>query len=131
MSAKTARRILWVAALFLVPVPLMAFTDAFVPTMRLLQLTSVILIVILAEGAHGVAALLFGLFALHTVLYAALLWLAARLLTGLLERLAPAALGWVTIALVALGLAIAVSSDIYDSPFHARLPHTSLLEVYE
>ena len=55
MSRKTARRALWAAALFLVPVPLLAFADAFVPTMRVVELALVVLITIFVEGPHGVA----------------------------------------------------------------------------
>jgi len=130
MSRRTAQRVLWVAALFLVPVPLLTF-GAFVPTMRLLELTTVILVTVLVEGAHGVALLLLALFGAHTLVFALLLWLAARLLAGLLERTAPAAIGVVTVALVAVGLVATIGVPVYDSPFHARLPHTTLLEVYQ
>lgn len=130
MSRRTAQRVLWIAFLFLVPVPLLTF-GAFVPTMRLLELTTVIVITIVVEGGHGVALLLLGLFAAHTLVFALLLWIAARILAGLLERIAPAAIGVVTLALVASGLVAAVAVPVYDSPFHARLPHTTLLEVYQ
>ena len=49
MSRRTAQRVLWVAALFLVPVPLLTF-GAFVPTMRLLELTTVILVSSTPQG---------------------------------------------------------------------------------
>ncbi len=130
MRRKTAQRALWVAALFLVPVPVLAFAEAFIPTMRIFELTLVVLITIVVEGAHGVALLLLGFFAGHALVYAAILWLAARVVTSLLERLSPAALGPATVALVTLGLLTAIALPIYDTPFHARLPHAGLLEVY-
>ncbi len=130
MTQKTAQRLLWGAALFLVPVPLMAFADAFVPTMRLLELTMVIVITVVVEGAHGVSLLLLGLFAAHTLVYAALLWFAARALTGVVERLAPAALGPTTAVVVIVGLIVALAMPVYDTPFHAHVPHASLVEVY-
>ncbi|MDG2307250.1 MAG: hypothetical protein P8R42_21910 [Candidatus Binatia bacterium] len=131
MSRTTARRALWTAALFLAPVPLLAFADAFVPTMRVVELALVVAITIFVEGSHGVALLLLGLLAAHIVVYGLLLWLGARVLAASIERAAPAALGGITLALIGAGLLVTIAFPVYDSPFHARLPHTSLLEVYQ
>jgi hypothetical protein len=130
MSRKTARRALWAAALFLVPVPLLAFADAFVPTMRVVELALVVLITIFVEGPHGVALLLLGLLAAHIVVYGLLLWLGTRIVAGSIERFAPGALAGITLALIGGGLLVTIAFPVYDSPFHARLPHTTLLEVY-
>lgn len=130
MSRTNAQRALWIAALFLAPVPLLAFADAFVPTMRIVELALVVLITIFIEGAHGVALLLLGLLAAHVVVYALILWLGARIVTAGIERAAPAALGSIIVALVGVGLLMTIAYPVYDSPFHAFLPHTTLLEVY-
>jgi len=130
MSRTVARRFLWIAALVLVPVPLLAFAGAVVPTARFVELAVVVLITIFVEGPGGVAPLLLGLFLVHALVYAALLWLAAWGLTWALERAAPAALRVVVWTLVLFGLGWTLSVPVYHTPFHARLPHATLLEVY-
>lgn len=130
MSRTTARRVLWAAALLLIPVPLLALGDAFVPTARLLELGLVVLVTIFVEGSGGVAPQLLALFFSHVLVYAALLWLAAGALTWAIHRTAPAALGTLTGAAVLAGILWTASVPVYDTPFHARLPHATLLEVY-
>ena len=130
MPRATARRVLWVAGLLLVPVPLMALADAFVPTARILELGLVVLITILVEGAAGIALLLLALFVGHAVVYAALLWLASWLVTWAIDRVVPTALGATTIVLVVVGVLWTSSMPVYDTPFHSRLPHATLLQVY-
>lgn len=132
MQEKTARRLLWAAALFLVPVPLALFIgDPFVPAMRYLELALVVLITIFVEGLHGMAGPIFGLLGAHVLLYIGLFWLVAWVVARGLARLVPSALGPATLAIVALGIAVTATVPVYDSPFHARLPETTLLEVYE
>lgn len=129
MSRRTATLLLWITALLVVPAPTVLF-GAVLPTLRIVELAGVVLITILVEGAHGVALSLFlGLLA-HAALYAGLLWVAARLLTGLLERLAPNALGGLTAALVTIAIVVASVLPLYDTPFHATDPHARLLQVY-
>ncbi len=130
MSRTRARRILFVAGLLLVPVPLFGLADAFVPTTRLAELALVVAVTIAAEGAGGVAALLFGLFAVHVLVWALALWCAAWLLSWTLARLGPLALGRITVAAVLIGVIGASLFRIYDTPFHATLPHATLLELY-
>lgn len=129
---KLARRIFWAASLFLVPVPLLFFVgDPFVPTMRLAELATVVAITIAVEGPHGVAVQIFALLATHTVLYAGLFWLVARAAARVLARMTPASPGPAALAIVAVGFLLACVFPIYTSPFHARLPETTLLEVYQ
>ena len=130
VSRTAAQRVLWGAGLILVPFPLLAFADAFVPTLRMLELALIILVAIVVEGAHGVAGLLFGLFFAHAVVYAGVLWLGTQLLTRALARWFPRALAPATGALVILSLVVAVAFPVYETPFHAHLPHANLLEVY-
>lgn len=130
MSRPAAQRILWAAGLVLVPFPLLAFADAFVPALRMLELSLIILIAIVVEGAHGVASLLFGLFFAHALVYAGVLWLGTQLLSRILARWFPRALAPATGVLVALGVVVALAFPVYDTPFHAHLPHANLLEVY-
>ena len=130
MSRKTARRVLWVAALLLVPVPLLAIAEAFVPVARIFELGLVVLITILVEGPGGVAPILLTIFLVHAVVDAAVLWGVAWLLTWGLERVAPAALGPVVLALVVAGCVWGAALPIYHTPFHAQVADATLLEIY-
>lgn len=129
MSRKTATVLLWITALLVVPVPTLLF-GAVIPTLRIAELAGVVLITIFVEGAHGVALSLFlGLLG-HAAVYAGLLWVGARLLARLLERLAPNAVGGLTAGLVAIAVLAASVLPLYDTPFHATDPHARLLQVY-
>lgn len=131
LSPVHARRLLWIAALLLVPVPLLIFTEAFVPTARLLELAGVVLITIFVEGSAGAAPAILGMFLVHALVYAILLWVACWLVTAAVARVAPRALGWVTFGLIAAAVTAGIATPLYHTPFQARTPYSTLFEVYQ
>jgi hypothetical protein len=116
MSPRTARRVLWLAALLLVPAPMLVF-DACVPVARYLLLAAVCIGVRIADGPGGVVWQVFALFLAHALAYAGLLYLGARLAGRALHPLpAPARAAVVAIA-VAGAAAWALAGEPYVTPF--------------
>lgn len=73
MSPRTARCALWLAALLLVPLPMLQF-GARVPSVHHLLLGGVCVVTAWIEGGGGVTGLLIALFFGHAVVYALGLW---------------------------------------------------------
>jgi hypothetical protein len=116
MSPRAARRVLWLAALVLVPLPMAVF-DAVMPVAGYLLLAAVCVGMRIAEGPGGVVWQMTALFASHALVYAGLLHLAARAIAGLLERLpAPARAAVVAIAVTGAS-AWALLRQPYLTPF--------------
>lgn len=130
MSLRASRRILWVALLAMLPLPMLAF-DASIPVIRYLLLAGVTVGLILAEGMGAIPGSILGLIALHAVVYAALLWAVAWLLARLLVAMAPRASGALTIGVVVAALVVTSLFDVYTTPFAATSARTSLLHVLE
>jgi hypothetical protein len=130
MTARAARRWLWLASLVAAPVPVLVLGPGRVPPLYLAELAGVALAIVLVESARGVvlpvSALLFG----QAALWAAALWLAAWLAARALARLGPRGLRRATGLLLAAGLGLACALPIYETPFAARTARASLLRVY-
>jgi hypothetical protein len=119
--------IVFVSLALLLPLPFLFF-DAFIPLARMVLLTSVTIAVAVTEGAGGPVRMIVGMFVAHSVVYALVLAFAARMTAVGLRRLpASAALVLVTAALVA-GLAWAVLTRPYITPFGVT-PRSNLLEA--
>ncbi len=109
----------------LAPLPV-AFFGAVVPLIRIYLLTTVSVAVASSEGAAGPVAMITGLFVAHSVAYTLLLILIATVIARGLRLLpARAALALVLVALSA-GLALAVLTDPYVTPFGLS-PRSNLL----
>lgn len=130
-APRTPRRILWIASLFLVPVPLWIFAMALVPTARLVELAIIVLITIAVEGPGGVGPLILALFLGHAALYAILLWMATWLLCMIVDKIYRPALGPLCALLILGAVLWSLSLPVYTTPFHANLPHSTLWEVYQ
>ena len=128
---KSTRRALWIASLLLVPVPLWVFAEAFVPTARLLELGTVVLITIAVEGPAGVAPLVLALFFGHAAVYTALLWVCSWIFCATIDRIYRPALTPLCTILILGGIVWALSSPVYTTPFHPDLPRSTLWEVYQ
>jgi hypothetical protein len=116
MSPRAARRVLWLAALLLVPVPLLVF-DACAPVASYLLLAAVCVGMRVAEGPGGVVWQLTALFLAHAVVYAGLLHLAASLAARATAPLPAAARAAVVVVAVAAGVGFALIGEPYVTPF--------------
>ena len=127
MSPRATRRVLFLALLVLVPLPMFAF-DALVPVARYLLLGAVCIGMRFVEGPGGVvwqlAALFFGHALVYGVAFWAVAWAAARALGGL-----PASLRGSVVASAIIAAALwAVLAEPYRTPF-GRSAHANLIEV--
>lgn len=130
MTARAARRWLWLGSLVAFPVPVLLLGPGRVPPLYLAELGGVGIAIVLAESARGnalqIAVLLLG----QATLWAAALWPAAWLAARALARLGPRGLRRATGLLLAVGLAFACALPIYDNPFAAHASRASLLRIY-
>ena len=127
MSARAARRLLFLAALLIAPVPMLGF-GAFVPVARYVLLGAVCIGMRVAEGPGGVVWQLTALFLGHALVYAGLLWLAAWLAGRALGALPPPVRNAVVALLVVVGALWAVLSEPYVTPF-GTTAHSDLFGV--
>jgi hypothetical protein len=121
---------LWIGFLLTVPLPLLGF-GALIPVARFLLLAAVTAGLIVAEGMGTVPAALLAILVLHALVYAALLWLLALLISRGLARLSRRSLAPATVGLVAACLIVAAVFDLYVTPFASVSPRASLLHVLE
>ena len=130
MSARAPRRVLWIAALVLVPLPMLQF-GADVPVVRYLILAGLTLALIVAEGAGWVGTTFLLLFLGHALVYGALLWVAAWAAARALHRWAPRRAGAVALGLAALGLVGALVARPYVTPFSSVSLRSNLPVVFQ
>jgi hypothetical protein len=128
MSVLTCRRLLWIALLLTLPLPLLVIDAALVPVARFLLLGGVCVAVMLVEDAGGVVGVLALVFLAHACVYAGLLWLLAFAIARGLRGLAPRRRAALTLAALALGLVAVTATRPYRTPF-ARAPRGNLVEV--
>lgn len=125
MSPGAARFALWGIAVVAVPVPILLLGPGAVPPAQIAQLGFAALAFGLAESLRGVVGWTALIFLGQALLYALALWLAASVVA---RRAGPA-----RSLLVAVGVAFALVAcfvAIYPTPYHARRPQVTLLEVY-
>jgi len=127
LTQRATRLVLWIAALLLVPLPMLQF-GAQVPVAQYLLLAGVCVTVGVVEGTGGVLPLLLALFLAHALVYALLLWLGAGLAARLLARLAPHTRTAVVATVVLAGFGVALIGEPYVTPFD-RAPRGNLATV--
>jgi hypothetical protein len=130
VSPRAVRWLLWLAALFVVPLPTVAFGPGLVPAAHQLELGLLALAFGAVESTEGVTLLMAGLFLVSGLVYAALLWLLAWLAARVLAPLAPTTRTRLALLLVMLGVALAVAEPVYRTPFSSRSATSNLLGVY-
>jgi hypothetical protein len=116
VTARAARRVLWLAACGLAPLPMLQF-GAWMPALVYAWLGGVCIALAWVEGWGGVVGLLIALFLAHALVYALGLWIAAALAARALARVSPrtrAALAW---GALAAGLVLALATRPYVTPF--------------
>ncbi len=131
MSVRAAGWIVFAAAFFALPLPLLGLEGSLVPPARYGQLAGAMAVLVALEGAGGVVAQIGGLFLGHVLVYAGLLgaatWVLGRFaLAGLSPRLR----GGVALVLAAGLLGLGLGENLYDTPFHHRFAHAGLLDLY-
>jgi len=132
VSTLASRRLLFVALLLLLPLPLFGgVTTGLMPVARMGLLGGVCLAMIFLEGTRGAVGLLLALIAAQAALYGIGLWLAAALGARWLARLPGRAARIAPLALVLTAGLLAASQPIYRTPFRAAGVQTTWLEVFE
>jgi len=130
MSARSARRILWLGGVLMAPVPVLLLGPGLVPPARLLMLGGIGAAVMVVESARGAAGPLTAVLLLQGLAWAGLLWVAAWAMARPLARLSPATAAAIAWAALAAGLVAATILDIYHTPFAADAARGNLLHVY-
>ena len=130
MSPRAVRRLLWLAAVFVVPLPIVAFGPGLVPAAHQLELGLLALAFGVVESTEGVTLLLAGAFLLPALIYAALLWGLAWLAARALAMLPPHARTRAALLGIAFGVGFAALEPIYETPFSSRSARSTLLGVY-
>ena len=130
MSPRTMRWLLWLAALAALPLPIVGIGSGRVPALHHLELGVLSLAFTLLERAQGVGPLLSALFLGQALVFALALWLAAGLVARQLSGQPPLARTRATLFRIELGLALALASPIYRTPYSAHAARSTLVGVY-
>jgi hypothetical protein len=130
VSPLGVRRLLFLAAIFAVPLPILAVGPGLVPAAHQLELGLLALAFGAIESTQGVTLVLAAAFLVPGLLYTALLWVAAWLLARALAKLPSTTRTRAALFLVMLGVAFAVAEPVYVTPFSSRSARSSLLGVY-
>ena len=131
MSTRAARWMLWIAFVLMVPVPFLMLGSGWVPAARLIMLGGISLAVALFENASGAVGMLSVILLAQGLLYMGLLWLAAHFASRWLDRFSSRTATAVTLVVVAAGVLIASTFELYRGPYRAQSPRANLLHVYE
>lgn len=126
----TSRRVLWLVALFTVPLPYYLGGFEIAPAARLLFLTAIVLAVVVTEGAAGYQGSFAMLAAVQSVVWLLLLWGAAALLAFFLQRVAHPA-RTALLALLCAALLVASLFEIYQTPISSRAAHANLAGLFD
>lgn len=130
MSSTVIRRLLWLAFVVALPVPYWIFESGRVPTLFLGELTAFVLAMLVSEGGM-VTSVVAALFITQTLLFLALTWVAARLVTRQIVRLrADGARTAATIATIVVLLAVSLL-PLYRSPLVAGGAPVNVVELFQ
>jgi hypothetical protein len=113
------------------PLPLVGLDGSSVPVLRFVQLASWITVLVALEGAGGMVGVLFALLWGHAFVYGVLLYVVATFLVAQLRSRLPGRVGNGVLVAAVVGVVVwGVYARPYDSLFHHRDAHASLLELY-
>jgi hypothetical protein len=113
------------------PVPLVLVGRGYLPVVALAELALATLAVGVIERSDGTVKILAALLVTQMLVWMVVTWLMAALIGRGLRLVAPRFRWRATLVLVVLGLAAALLSPLYNSPFHASRARQTLLEVYQ
>ena len=125
MSPRTARRLLFVALLFCVPLPYWGIEVERGPAVRLFVLTAMTSAVAIAEGGFE-PKLVGGVFLLESLIAIGALYLLARLLV----RVLPVGRRGTAVAVVIALLVGVALQRIFYLPFAKVAPHANLFGIF-
>src|SRR5262245_21937929 len=125
MSPVAVRRVLWIALVLALPVPIVMLGPGRLPPAHPAEPGAAALAFGLAESLRGVVGWTALIFLAQALLYAGALWIVAALVVRALGRARAVAL-----ALAAVLVVAACAWPVYDTPYHARLARATLIEVY-
>ena len=131
VSRATSRRLLWLVALFTVPVPYFLGGFEVAPVARLLFLTAIILAVVATEGVAGFHGSFVLLGSVQSLLWLLILYGGAALLAFSLHRFAREAARAPALALLAAALLLASLFEIYQTPISSRSSQTNLAGLFD
>ena len=131
MSEKIGGRALLLAALLVLPFPLLGLGGSFVPVARFAQLALGLSVLGVTEGGEGMVGPMVGLLWGHAIIFGLLLWGAVALLRRLLRRsIGDARVGGVLAALAVVVALGGFAFAEYDTQFHHSTAHATLAELY-
>jgi hypothetical protein len=130
VSPRAVRRLLWVAAILVAPLPILALGPGLVPAAHQIEIGLLALAFGVIESMQGVTLTLAAAFLVPGVLYAALLWVPAWVLARGLATLPPPTRTRFALLLVMLAVAFGLARPVYETPFSSRSARSSLLAVY-
>ena len=104
---------------------------AFVPVARYAFLAGVTLGLIATEGGGEVPYMILGLMLGHALVYAGLLWLVAWALARGLWAAVPRSAARIAVGLAVVGLAFALLTKPYVTPYSAVSLHSNLFVVFQ
>jgi hypothetical protein len=126
LGSVAARRVLWLAALFLIPVPYWAIEVERAPVARLVLLAAVTGAAMLAEPG-GVGSIVGGALVAQAILWLVVWAVVARLV----ERRLGAATRGTAVALIVATLLVIALLPVYRTPFARTGPRTNLLGIFQ
>ncbi len=131
MSPKLIRRLLWLALVVALPVPYWLFETGRVPTLFLGELSAFVLAMLVSEGGM-VTSVVATLFVIQTLLFLALTWVVARLLTRLIARSVHADGTRTAVVLVTIVLVLSASLlPLYRSPLVAGGEPVNVVALFQ
>lgn len=130
MTRRRARRLLWILALCLLPVPFYLGQAELAPVLRLAFLSGLLGAVWLEEGGDTLRLILL-IGATQILLHGGLLWILAWGVSRAIDALrTPAARTAITLALASL-LLLASFTELYKTPLSSTRPRSNVLHLFE
>jgi len=130
VSRTAARRWLWLVALATMPVPFYLGEIEWAPVMRLGFLTSLLSLVLAAEGGNRLLTIV-GMGIVQTVIYTGLFYLAAGLAARALERFLEPPLRVAAVGTAVFLLVVSSLLPIYQTPLSSARLHSDLWHLFE
>jgi len=121
---------LFAGAVVLLPVPFYLAATGLIPTGRIALIAALVATAVGLEGGGSVSTLLLGLSFAQLLVYLALIHVAAGLATRALRRMTAPRARAATAAVLLAGAVVALSFDIYATPFHVGGARGNLLDAY-
>ncbi len=127
MTRNRAALFLWLATVLLAPLPIIILAEGSIPLVRMMILTSVAGYYTMFIDGSGVAWPMTTILVLQVVVYGLALAVASWAVAALLPERAR---GRVVGVVIAAGLLLAISTDLYRTPFDDKQAQASWVELF-